>query len=537
VLNAIAGIFRFFGAMVRRVIAILSFFRAVFKSITRILSFFSQWLAEVVRQPWLMVSLVVGPFLILLLFGEGETIGAPKPRAVLVQPAGQSAGSTFAVAPQELSQYLTVVNTTPDEQQARSELVNGNADIVVVLPSDPTQAIAQGKHAQLQVLTNEIDPVRESYADAYIQQQVAALNQRAIQKTIADTQGQIGQVHDFAAQAQQYLQIFQDAQTEINTYRGEVQQLSSQVDALDTSISRAADAIATSPLAGFAIVQQPVAQLRQIKSSLDALKGTLDQLNSQLANTTANTGGATPAQINQIRANLSQIDAAVSQFKSIPPDVLSVPFTLSLKNVAPFVPTAIGFYAPAVLALLLQHLAVTLGALSMTRVRLLGLMELFQTAPVKPGEVAVGNYLSYGVLCAVAGGLLVVLLTFGLGVPVFGSLSIFIGMLALLVLCSLGIGFVISMISSSEQQAAQIAMLVLIASVFFSGFLVSLDTIEWPVRAVSYALPATYAIRTLQDVMLRGVLRTPGDIAVLGVFSVLFFIATLLLFHREFRAR
>ena len=99
------------------------------------------------------------------------------------------------------------------------------------------------------------------------------------------------------------------------------------------------------------------------------------------------------------------------------------------------------------------------------------------------------------------------------------------------------IGFIISMLSSSEQQAAQIAMLVLIASVFFSGFLVSLDTIVWPVRAVSYALPATYAIRTLQDVMLRGVLRTPGDVAVLGAFSLLFFLATLLLFRREFRAR
>jgi ABC-2 type transport system permease protein len=506
------------------------------RSVIRIFSFFSQWLAEVVRQPWLMVSLVVGPFLILLLFGEGENIGAPKPRAVLVTQPSPSAGATLAVTPQDLSQYLTVVGTTSNLQQARDQLVNGNADIVVVLPGDPTQTLARGEHAQVQVLTNEIDPVRESYADAYIQQQVAVLNQRAIQKTIADAQGQMGQVHSFASQAQQYLQVLQGAQTQVSAYRSEVQQLRTQVDTLDTSITRASDAVAASPLAGIAIVQQPIAQLQQIKASLDALKGTLDQVNSQLA-TSSSATGATPDQINQIRSNLSQLDATVTQFRKIPPDVLSAPFTLSLKNVAPFVPTAIGFYAPAVLVLLLQHLAVTLGALSMTRVRLLGLMELFKTAPVKPAEVAIGNYLSYSVLCAVAGGLLVLLLTLGLGVPVFGSLTVFIGMLALLVLCSLGIGFVISMVSTSEQQAAQIAMLVLIASVFFSGFLVSMDTIVWPVRAVSYALPATYAIRTLQDVMLRGVLRTPGDIAVLGAFSLLFFIVTLLLFRREFRAR
>ena len=81
------------------------------------------------------------------------------------------------------------------------------------------------------------------------------------------------------------------------------------------------------------------------------------------------------------------------------------------------------------------------------------------------------------------------------------------------------------------------AMLILIASVFFSGFLVSLDTIVWPVRIVSYALPATYAIRTLDDVMLRGILHTPWDLAALAGFAVVFFAASVALFHREFRAR
>ena len=38
------------------------------RAITRTLSFFSTWMAEVVRQPALMLSLVVGPFLLLLLF-------------------------------------------------------------------------------------------------------------------------------------------------------------------------------------------------------------------------------------------------------------------------------------------------------------------------------------------------------------------------------------------------------------------------------------------------------------------------------------
>jgi len=190
-----------------------------------------------------------------------------------------------------------------------------------------------------------------------------------------------------------------------------------------------------------------------------------------------------------------------------------------------------------VLVLLIQHLGVTLGALSMSRVRLLGLMELFQTSPVKPAEVTVGNYLSYGTLSVVAGGALLGLIIGVLHVPVFGPPAALAGALLLLIAASVGIGLVISMVSSSEQQAAQIAMLVLIASVFFSGFLVAVDTIIWPIRIVSYLLPATYAIRTLDDVMLRGILHTPVDLGILAAFGAVFFVASMLLFKREFRPR
>jgi ABC-type polysaccharide/polyol phosphate export permease len=47
-------------------------------------------------------------------------------------------------------------------------------------------------------------------------------------------------------------------------------------------------------------------------------------------------------------------------------------------------------------------------------------------------------------------------------------------------------------------------MLVLLASFFFSGFVLSLQTLSEPVRVVSRLLPATYGIAFVQDIMLRG---------------------------------
>ncbi len=295
--------------------------------------------------------------------------------------------------------------------------------------------------------------------------------------------------------------------------------------------------ISSSPLTSIGFLSQAIQNLQQLTSSMDALQKNVDDLNSQVANATNGSALPTPQQIEQVRTSLNDVDTAATQLRAIPADVLSAPFTLTIDNVAPSQPSALAFFSPAVLALLVQHLAITLGALSIARVRLLGLVELFQTSPVSALEVTIGQYLSYGVLVVLAGGVLLALLIFALGVPMFGSVAALVATLVLLMWCSLGIGFVISLISSSDQQAVQLAMLMLIASVFFSGFLVTLETIVWPVRAVSYLLPATYAIRTLQDVMLRGVLRTPDDLTILGVASAVLFVVTVLLLRRELRPR
>jgi ABC-2 type transport system permease protein len=47
-------------------------------------------------------------------------------------------------------------------------------------------------------------------------------------------------------------------------------------------------------------------------------------------------------------------------------------------------------------------------------------------------------------------------------------------------------------------------MIVLLTSVFFSGFILGLETLWEPVRIISWALPATYGIQLLRDIMLRG---------------------------------
>ncbi len=174
-------------------------------SVLRILSFFRQWLAEVVRQPMLMVALIIGPFLILLLFGLGESLGAPRPRTVVVMPGQVTQGDPLQVSLQQVQRYVTVVGTTTSEQQARADLVAGRADVVLIIPANADALVAKGQHIPLRVLTNIIDPISASYADAYLREQAATLNQQAVQQAIAQIQQEVGTVHQFVGQAQGYL--------------------------------------------------------------------------------------------------------------------------------------------------------------------------------------------------------------------------------------------------------------------------------------------------------------------------------------------
>jgi ABC-2 type transport system permease protein len=515
------------------------------RAVNRTLSFFSKWLAEVLRQPALMVSLVLGPFLLLLAFGEGLKEGQPLPKSVLVTPAGGLEPGMEPVI-DEVSKYLRVVGRTADLDAARSSLREGDVELIIVVPPDPAAYVRRREHAPVIILTNQIDPVQQTYARTHIREQIAYLNQQTLNKAIGDAQSSTADTREQVRQAREFVALLRSSQGDVERARSQVRDLRATVDPL---ASAAREANAAVQGASFVIpgLDGPARQAGDATQAIDRLQRNVAELDRRLNAPGAQGGLPDERELSEVEADLTTLDRTLTEWGTIPSEILSAPFALDLQNVAPIVPDYIDFYAPAVLALLLQHLAITLGALSMARIRLIGLMELLKTSPVRPLEVVTGNYLSYGALCAVAAGLLVGLLTFLLKVPVAGSWAAMLGMLGLLILCSLGIGFIVSMVSSSEQQAAQIAMLILLGSVFFSGFLVSQEAIAFPVSAISYLFPATYAIRSLQDVMLRGVVRERidlpdlgpvtqyGDYLVLAALSVLFFAVTVYLFRREFR--
>jgi ABC-2 type transport system permease protein len=72
----------------------------------------------------------------------------------------------------------------------------------------------------------------------------------------------------------------------------------------------------------------------------------------------------------------------------------------------------------------------------------------------------------------------------------------------------------------------QLSLLLLLASVFFSGFVLPLRDFSEPLRAIAYLLPVTHGIDLVHDVMLQGWIAAPWHLAALGGLSAaLLFVA------------
>jgi ABC-2 type transport system permease protein len=377
------------------------------QSLVRMGSFTGKELREVIRRPGVLASLILGPFVIMFIFGLGYS-GYRDPFATeIVLPAD----SSFPRDPEYYADLapgrLDVRNVTEDAGGAEQRLRDREIDLLIVAPENAATELRAGRQTTIQVKWNQVDPVYDQLAGLATSILVSSLNAE--------------------------------------------------------------------------IIEQAAVQ------------------------------GITIA------------EAELSDPVNVPPEVIARPTTADTENVAPSEPDVMSFFGPAVFALVLQHLAVTLTALSMVRERISGQMDRFRVAPVTSMELLIGKYIAYAVLSLGVTAIVGLLLVGVLGVPLLGGWPVFVGIVLLLTFASLGVGLLISLVADSERQAVQLSMLVLLASVFFSGFVLPVDDFADWTRYLAYALPVTHGIAMLQEHMLRGAVTSTWMLwALLGIGIVLY---------------
>lgn len=467
----------------------------------RVLGFIRKELLSILRQPRLLFSLILGPFFILLIFGIGYRDTVRVRRTIFVVPEDSKIASFVDDYSDRLGDQIEYLGTTSTSEEATDILRDGRADLVVITPPNPVSDWESNEQSIFRLMHYEIDPFEETVVNVLGTRYIEAIN-RQVLISLADEGKQDAvtwqeQVSDAKQQAAAVRQALDSGDIEqANQAAASLEEeLNVLTSAVDTGLSIFSNAQAISGEEEDAITDSIQTQLETLKSGLDSLGG-LDS--SQLDVTQER------ETVVQIENQLTELDDMLTQFREIDSAVLVSPFRSETQNVTQvqFQPTH--YYVPAVIALLIQHICVTLAGLSIVNEKREGMMELFRAAPLTAIETLLGKYISFTLLVAALGAALTALVVILLRVPMLGSWLNYSLILLGVIFTSLGFGFLISVTSQTQSQTVQLAMIMLLASIFFSGFFLPLYRIWLPVQSISWLLPATYGISLLQGVMLRG---------------------------------
>ena len=386
----------------------------------RILALVGKEIVEVVRRPGAVLSLILGPFLILAAFGFGYQGIRRDLQAIVVVDASSELPADVESYRELDVRGVHVVDVIDDRAAAEARLRSGEVDIVIVPPADPMTSLESGEQAEVAVLTDLSDPVESNYAGFLAETMSAAINR----------------------------EIYRIGAEEGEAYAIRI-------------------------------------------------------------------GGR--------------------DLTNVPPEVIASPTKAVVQNLAAVPPSIVGFYGPAALALVLQHMAVTLVALSIVRERASGAIDRFRSSPMRATEVVAGKVLAFGLLGSFIAALSTWLLVSVLGVPMLGTAAAVALVIGLLLLASLGLGLLISVVSDSERQAVQLSLLTLLASMFFSGFVLRISEFQPAIQVAAYALPVTHGISLLQELMLTGAVTQSWQLVALTGIAGVLLVSSWVLLRRELR--
>ena len=164
------------------------------------------------------------------------------------------------------------------------------------------------------------------------------------------------------------------------------------------------------------------------------------------------------------------------------------------------------FMVPGVLALIIMVMTMILTSMALVRELEIGTMEQLLVTPLSPTTLIVGKLVPYALvgLVEVFSALPVALWWFE--VPLRGSLLTLILLSLPFMLCTLGIGLLVSTLSHTQQQAMMLtAFVFMLPQVYLSGFVFPIQNMPLVFQWLTYLVPLRYYVVILRGVFLKGV--------------------------------
>jgi ABC-2 type transport system permease protein len=488
-----------------------------FRPVLQITAFIRKESLEIIRQPRLLLTLVFGPFLIMAVFGLGYRDTPDPMRTVFVGPKGSPLLERAKTYAKNAGPFITFVGVTNNPTEARQRLIGGDIDLIVAFPDDPLATVLDGEQASIRVIHTRLDPIQRTAISFASRLAIDQLNGQILAQIVEGGQG-----------------LARPASEAFSLATGAISSLDHAVSSKDQAGAEAA----------LADLEDATAQLslsaRSITAASDRLMGdratttgedltkVVDELRQNVTDLRANLQAQdVETRLDRIHQLLDTVNQRYDRLTAVDPGVLVRPFRSEVELAVHDVGKVTDWYAPAAVILMLQQFGVAFGALTFVRERQLGITDIFRVAPINATETLLGKYVAYLVVGGAIGAVLTALVVVGLDVPMSATVGDVAIVMGLTLFASIGVGFVISLASVNDAQAVQYTMILLLASLFFSGFFLSVGQMEGVAAYLGWLLPVTYGMQLLRDVMLRGAPPDRSLLAGLATYGVVMFVLAL----------
>ena len=173
---------------------------------------------------------------------------------------------------------------------------------------------------------------------------------------------------------------------------------------------------------------------------------------------------------------------------------------------------SVNFMVPGLMAMILFLLTSMLTSVAIVRERETGTIEQLMVTPIRPIELVVGKVAPYIVVAFFDMLEVLAIGVFWFDVPVHGSVPLLLGLSAVFLMTSLGIGIFISSVAGTQQEAMMLVWFIMLPSLFLAGFFFPLEAMPRSLQLISTLVPLRYMLVIIRGIILKGVgLEVLGD--------------------------
>lgn len=163
------------------------------------------------------------------------------------------------------------------------------------------------------------------------------------------------------------------------------------------------------------------------------------------------------------------------------------------------------FYLPGLIGVILQMMISMLAAFAIVRERETGTIEQLNVTPLRRGELIVAKLIPYIIIGYGQVILILAAAVVVFGMPIHGNIFLLLGLTALFLMFTLGIGLFISTVSRTQFQAMQLSIMTLLPNILLSGFVIPVESMPMLARWFSTILPLTYYLRIVRGIVVKGI--------------------------------